>query len=58
MGDAKRDRVMTGIGFAELMTSDVRDFVLKDIESNPEKQTFVMDGKFITVRRARSRRAT
>ena len=32
MGDAKRDRVMTDTGFAEFITSDVQDFVLKDIE--------------------------
>ena len=58
MGDGKRDRVMTDTGFVEFITSDVREFVLSDIESNPEKHKFVMDGKVITVRRARTRRAT
>ena len=29
-----------------------------DIESKPDKHKFVMDGKAITVRRARARRAT
>ena len=58
MCDAKRDRVMTDTGFVEFITSDVREFVLSDIESNPEKHKFVMDGKVITVRQARTRRAT
>ena len=58
MGDAKRDRVMTDTGFVEFISSDVRDFVLQDIESNTEKHKCVLEGKTSTVRRARTRRAT
>ena len=58
MGDGQRNRVMTDIGFVEFATSDVRDFVLTDIELNLEKHEFVTDGNAITVPRARMRRAT
>ena len=57
-GDSNKDRVMTNTGFAEFVSSDVRDLVLKQMESNTDGFKFVIDGKEVAVRRARTRRAT
>ena len=57
-GDSNKDRVMTNTGFAEFVSSDVRDLVLKQMESNTDGFKLVIDGKEVAVRRARTRRAT
>ena len=49
---------MTNTGFAEFVSSDVRDLVLKQMESNTDGFKLVIDGKEVAVRRARTRRAT
>ena len=49
---------MTNTGFAEFVSSDVRDFVLKQIETNAKDFKLVIDGKEVAVRRARTPRAT
>ena len=41
-GNAKGERVMTDTSFVEFISSDVRDFVLKEVESNEEKHKFVI----------------
>ena len=53
-----KDRVMTNTGFAEFISSDVRDFALKQIETNQAKLKFVINGKDVSIRRARTRQAT
>ena len=57
-GDSNKDRVMTNTGFAEFVSSDVRDLVLKQMESNTDGFKLVIDGKEVAVRHARTRRAT
>ena len=57
-GDSNKDRVMTNTGFAEFVSSDVRDFVLKQMEKNTNDFKLVIEGKGVAVRRARTRRAT
>ena len=57
-GDSNKDRVMTNTGFAEFVSSDVRDFVLKQMEKNTNDFKLVIEGKEVAVRRARTRRAS
>ena len=49
---------MTNTGFAEFVSSDIRDFVIKQVDANPVKFKLVIEGKDVSVRRARTRRAT
>ena len=56
--DSKNERIMTNTGFAEFVSSDVRDHVVKQIEGNVSKFKFAIDGTEVPVRRARTRRAT
>ena len=49
---------MTDTGFAEFVSSDVRDVVLKTIDADENKFKFNIEGKEIAARRARTRRAT
>ena len=49
---------MTSISFAEFVSTDVRVFVLKQVERNAMDFKFVMDGEDVAVRRARTRRGT
>ena len=49
---------MTNTGFAEFVSSDVRDFVPKQMETNTKDFKLVIEGKEVAVRRARTRRAT
>ena len=54
----KNERVMTTTGFAEFVSSDVRDFAIKQVEANKDNFKFMIEDKEIAVRRARTRRAT
>ena len=45
-------------GFAEFVSSDVRDMVLKQVAADSTKFKLVIEGKEVAVRRARTRQAT
>ena len=47
---------MTTTGFAEFVSSDVRDHVIKQVETSKENFKVMIEGKEILVRRARARR--
>ena len=49
---------MTNTGFAEFVSSDISDFVIKQVDANPVKFKLVIEGEDVAVRRARTRRAT
>ena len=43
----KNERLMTATGFAEFVSSDIRDLVIKHMEANKDNFKFMIEGKEI-----------
>ena len=56
--NGRKYRKMTNTNFEKFVSSDGLDLVLKQIETNESKFKFVINGKDVSIRRARTRQAT